>query len=311
MNKTVGLIFLLIALRSAEAQTELIRHEWNVTLRVVDEAGQPISGAKASVGYFANSKPASIGGLTDTNGIFKASHSAFSGILGFTAEKSGFYASKEPSYELGFTYDAAIWNPDRTIVLRNIGNPIPMYSKRQEIKFPKLDEPVGFDLMVGDWVLPYGRGVHIDMFFTAHRQIINDRDFSANLTVTFPNKGDGIITAPAEPAVGSVFKTSRTTVEIGYKPQLVLNYSSSKRPEPVFGYFIRVRTILDADGNVKSTLYGKISRDFRFYAGTITPTSGMGFDYYLNPTPNDRNVEFDPKQNLIKNLSPLEEVRGP
>jgi len=37
----------------------------------------------------------------------------------------------------------------------------------------------------------------------------------------------------------------------------------------------------------------------------------MGFDYYLNPTPNDRNVEFDPKRNLMKNLKPLEEVTEP
>jgi len=35
------------------------------------------------------------------------------------------------------------------------------------------------------------------------------------------------------------------------------------------------------------------------------------FKYFLNPTPNDRNVEFDPKQNLFKNLSSLEEVSDP
>jgi len=79
----------------------------------------------------------------------------------------------------------------------------------------------------------------------------------------------------------------------------------------VFGYFIRVRTELDQDSNVKSALYGKIAGNFRFYAGTIAPTSGMGFDYYLNPTPNDSNVEFDPKKNLVRDLKPLEGVSGP
>ena len=33
----------------------------------------------------------------------------------------------------------------------------------------------------------------------------------------------------------------------------------------------------------------------------------MQFKYYLNPTINDRNVEFDPKQNLMKNLKSLRE----
>jgi len=31
----------------------------------------------------------------------------------------------------------------------------------------------------------------------------------------------------------------------------------------------------------------------------------------MNPTPNDRNVEFDPKKNLFTNLSSLEQVREP
>jgi hypothetical protein len=34
--------------------------------------------------------------------------------------------------------------------------------------------------------------------------------------------------------------------------------------------------------------------------------------YYLNPTPNDdRNVEFDPKQNLLKKLNEFEGVSEP
>ena len=68
---------------------------------------------------------------------------------------------------------------------------------------------------------------------------------------------------------------------------------------PDRNYFFRVRTLLDEHGNVKSALYGKIYGDF------------MQFAYYLNPTPNDRNVEFDPKQNLLHGLKPTEEVTAP
>jgi hypothetical protein len=53
---------------------------------------------------------------------------------------------------------------------------------------------------------------------------------------------------------------------------------------------------------VESALYGKIQGDMRFLVGTKAPRAGIGFTYYLNPTPNDRNVEFDPSQNLLGGL---------
>ena len=311
MKIIICLILFANAVNFTHAQTAPVKHEWNVTLKVVDESNQPIAAAKAEVGYFSKSQPATIDGLTDTNGLFKASHSAYSGLLGFVAQKAGYYKTKKPTYDLGFAYDPVRWNLAPTIILRRIGDPIAMYAKEQEMKFSKEDEPIGFDIMVGDWVTPYGKGFHADIFFMVHRKIINERKFNADLIVTFPNKGDGIATAPSEPDLGSEFKTSRTAAENGYEPELDLHYSHTNQPESVFGYFIRVRTELNPDGTIKSTLYGKIVGNIRFYAGTIAPTSGMGFTYYLNPTPNDRNVEFDPKQNLLKNLKPGEEVSAP
>lgn len=35
------------------------------------------------------------------------------------------------------------------------------------------------------------------------------------------------------------------------------------------------------------------------------------FTYYLNPTPNDRNLEFDPKRNLLQGLKATERVESP
>ena len=59
-------------------------------------------------------------------------------------------------------------------------------------------------------------------------------------------------------------------------------------------YYFRVRTQIDKDGNVMSALYGKLYSEF------------PKLHYYLNPNDNDRNVEFDPRQNLFVNL-PKEE----
>ena len=49
-------------------------------------------------------------------------------------------------------------------------------------------------------------------------------------------------------------------------------------------YFFRVRAVLNANGNVKSALYGKVYGDF------------MEFSFYLNPTPNDGNVKLTPSR---------------
>ena len=58
-------------------------------------------------------------------------------------------------------------------------------------------------------------------------------------------------------------------------------------------YCFRIRTRRDAEGRIVSALYGKVYGDFR-----INDLSGISFTYYLNPTPNDRNLEFDRKTNF-------------
>jgi len=53
------------------------------------------------------------------------------------------------------------------------------------------------------------------------------------------------------------------------------------------------------EGNIGGVHYGKIYGD------------SMQFSYYLNPSSNDRNIEFDPKQNLLCGLQSFEQVTAP
>jgi hypothetical protein len=301
------------------SQADSLLHTWHANITVVDENSQPVPGAEVSVTYDMPRKPdgslagVTITGLTDTNGLFRASHRDGTLDLLFRVQKSGYYQTTM-GYEialLGQPINPTKLKVTEGLVLKKIGQPIPMYAKQEETKIQKENEPVGFDLMAGDWIAPYGKGKTADMLFTVYRKIANEREYDAQLKVTFPNPGDGIAVAPPSPDTGSEFKTSRTAVENGYVGERILHYSNSTGPEPVFGYFIRVQTVLDQNGKVKSALYGKINGDFRFYAGTKVPRAGMGFNYYLNPTPNDRNVEFDPRKDLFKKLNFLEEVTTP
>jgi hypothetical protein len=319
MNKLLLQVILVACASCAGAQTNSsFAHRWKATVTVLDVGGQPVPGATVVVSYYVQPPPGRPGageqieGVTDTNGVFTASHSDTTIGLGFLATKPGYYpTSKGYEFGLPFDYNPIKWSPSITLVLKTIGNPIPMYVKREETKVQKENEPVGFDLMAADWVAPYGKGVTSDFLFAVHRRIINQREYDGEVKLSFPNKGDGIVITPPEPDTGSELRTARTATESGYLPERVWHYSTHSGPESLFGYFFRVRTVLDGDGQVKTALYGKIQGDIRFYAGTIAPRAGIGFTYYLNPTPNDRNVEFDPKQNLFEHLSPNEEVREP
>lgn len=310
MKQLICLTFIGLFTNYAIAQN-VTQQEWRITVKVADDNGNPVVNAHVGTGYFSGG-PQNIDGVTDTNGIVVVTHSdtpaLMAYLISFRVEKDGYYPTWH-QIDLGPGYDAKKWNSTVNLTLKKIGKPIAMYAKKEETKVQQEDKPMGFDLMAGDWVMPLGKGFHTDMFFTVHRKIISVHEFDCTLTVTFPNKGDGIAVAPTEPDVGSDFKTSRTAAESGYEPRLELRYTNGENSPS--GYFVRVRTELDQDGNIKSALYGKIPGGFRFYAGTRVPQAGMGFDYYLNPTPNDRNLEFDPKENLIKDLSFIERIKEP
>jgi hypothetical protein len=201
-----------------------------------------------------------------------------------------------------------------------------MYAKSfRDGSLPVSNQAVAFDLMAGDWVVPHGKGQEPDLLFTfsAKPERVHTNWYGSsprvhrlldyNLAVSFFNEGDGVIPVSVTPHQGgSALRLPPMAAESGYSslsPKRVYQQEGKPQRSDIRmdqNYFFRVRTKKDDKGNIVSTLYGKIYGDFQFdERGRIT------FTYYLNPTPNDRNVEFDPKQNLFKNLSSLEEVRVP
>jgi hypothetical protein len=280
--------------------------DWKITLEVVDENGQPVVGAKASVGNSIGKLEMS--GLTDTNGIFIAAHHDAIEEVDIYAGKNGYYSFQE-SYHLMRGRNHEFLNSTQTLVLKKIIKPIPMYAKTIRTHVPDVDKPIGYDLMVGDWVGPYGHGIKSDFLFAAHfsKPTTDESDFT--LTVSFPNHGDGIqdYISPTHylGSQGSALRSNEEAPTNNY--QLNWIQTDNRGPgHPVEtnrdlnrNYYFRVRTKVDDNGNIVSAHYGKIYGDF------------MTFTYYLNPTPNSRNVEFDPKQNLMTNLKPDEGVSAP
>jgi hypothetical protein len=304
-----------------------------VTVRVIDQDSKEVAGAFVGI---AGTVTGSVGSFkketSDTHGVCQAQFKS-KGEISVTAEKHGWYRSE---YWKAYSYlaephafEKAIaagrwtpWNPVVEVLLKRVINPIPMYSRAIETTVPVDSAEVGFDLESSDWVAPYGAGTASDVVFRVDRIVQSDRDYSATLAVSFSNKGDGIRAFQAAEHEGSVLKSPHIAPEDGYLSAKVWrqsrnpgrrggsdNFVEDERKDQ--NYFFRVRTVLGEAGQTKSALYGKIYSDIRLYVGTKVPKAGIGFTYYLNPTPNDRNVEFDPKRNLFTNLKDEERVTAP
>jgi hypothetical protein len=75
------------------------------------------------------------------------------------------------------------------------------------------------------------------------------------------------------------------------------------------GYFFRVRTV-EQDGKIVSARYGKIRGGIEVDP-RWSSTCSVTLTYYFNPTPNDRNLEWDMKKNLFGGLTDMETPREP
>jgi len=277
-------------------------HQWTATVKVVGEDGNPVTDASVDITYDIPPPPepieksyGEIKGLTDTNGIFSASHIDSSLGLGIIVSKSGYYTT-HIGYQ--FYFDAKRQNPTFAPILKKNGKSIAMYAKRiDSLRVPEFNKAIGYDLTVGDWISPYGKGVDTDLLITERH---TDPHSGYILSVSFPNLGDGIqefddpLLLQNAPNGESDLRSDQNAPIDGYQPEFVqTTYNQNQN------FYFRVRTKLDENGNVVSARYGKIY-------GNLAQ-----FTYYFNPTSNDRNIEFDPKQNLLGGLQPTEQVGAP
>ncbi|MCZ7592174.1 MAG: Ig-like domain-containing protein [Kiritimatiellae bacterium] len=346
-----ALLFVLTATSRAGAEDAVAQ----LTFHVTDDFGNAVPGApvwmSTAVGWrpggteYGHSELRKANGLTDTNGLVTLKLLCKTGEIRYSvfvppadrlSEKTMPIGQQAYYIDLGgeqrFTNVVDSWwqpwNPMVDIELKKVLNPIPMYTKRVEFSgdnnIPAQDEPVGFDLLRGDWVAPHGKGEIPDIVFALHREPeqkamrywgTQPRPYTlydVTLSLGFSNNGDGIQSVFVAPGMASALRTLRYAPATGYLTNLVKHVRNTEDSVPQSdkredqNYFFRVRTQTNDDGSIVSALYGKISGDV-----DVAPGGRIRFTYYLNPTPNDRNMEFDPSKNLFTNLSPSEQVREP
>jgi hypothetical protein len=273
-----------------------------VTLRVVDQSGMPLSNALATIdsGWSGDSWE----GHTDTNGVFERTIRV-GGTLGCYVSKDGYYPTRGEFYgPLRKCTD----HPEGVfvIVLKKILNRVPMIRRQLEgIRIPALNDSFAFDLEVGDWKEPYGKGKCADLWMKAELRRTERQNFDVRVTISVTNALDGIqeFMAPA-PEVFDVPVSELVPPQVapatGFTNAIVLFASVRPRAPHVTSYardrnyIFRVRTRADGANNVVAANVGWILGDLEL---AVTGNDVVFLRhtnliiYYYNPDPRSRSLE--------------------
>lgn len=192
------------------------------------------------------------------------------------------------------------------ILLVKKGTPVIMYSKNtladNKSKIEINNVEIGYDLMIGDWVNPHGEGKTSDFFVKFEHDIKSENDYLHTMTLRFPNDGDGLIYSPVPLREQNELVLSKFAPETGYSKSYVEQEGSKNgisicTAEEGDNFYIRTRTVIK-EGKIVSAYYGKI-------IGRLEGSNSnfLCMKYFLNPNPNDRNLEVDRSDNLLKKLT--------
>ena len=215
-----------------------------------------------------------------------------------------------------------------TVLLQRVEHPIPLYVKDVVVSngmdlTAGPDRRFSYDLVKGDWMPPFGKGEAADVEFCPQERKdfgvfrceagSDEMSYRYAMNIRFPGEGNGFLYAHPLPSM--VLKV-RTAPADGYRSEQTvwegrdrnIKYESSQNKAAC--YVFRIRTVRDCDGRIASCHYGKMYTmtgygvwHLRYKQNDLQekyPLRGVEFTYYLNPTPNDRNLEYDGKHNLNK-----------
>ena len=272
-----------------------------VEITVVDDDGLSVSNALVSVCYNIGSGREETHGPTDGGGkyLFKKRTNGYGEI---DVTKEGFYRS-ESSFsfiDMGREHEVVdgVWLPNPQplkILLRPIKNPTKLVSCNQWFDVPSTNQWIAFDMLMKDWLAPYGTGKVEDfsIFFIWDGKKPNEGS-SVALNLRFPQSVPCAYTQHLHHnskfpwsyhADTNQFSTTYYHWEYRKDNGRLIDNRMSKSDELIF------RTRCSTNPVTKEVSYS-YARFYQFlFAGGWRGKGGVGLYYDINPTPNDTNLE--------------------
>jgi hypothetical protein len=284
-----------------------------ITFLVVDDKGRPVPDATVAGGFYNHERDGhGFSRKTQNDGTVELMDLCVWEI-NYGVEKSGYYETRGryDFYKAGFdcVKDGRWipWNPTVEVILKRKVNPVAMYVaglRKKHTLIREVGEPMGFDLTVGDWVSPRGRGKTPDFHVTYIRDG-SGRDYTAlELILSAEEPFAGFIKVPCD--TFSQFKSPyRADTNAVYAKEMRFSFRRNEKGRYEDGQLqadecliLRTRTRLDKEGRLVGAHYGKIYGPLRFGFSFDAPGE-MKILHYLNPNENDPNLEADTSRNLL------------
>lgn len=293
---------------------------WNsnveVRFKVVDDAGLIVSNAVistntqrdrlANLGH-ADSPQRKIIAITDTNGCARIEFPCYSGEFSSYVSAMGFYPEHKKNLRFNYARDSVFFahllehEKHLSFTMRKKLNPIPCfgYGAGEDFPFPLKNGRFGFDMEKGDWTVPHGKGEVAD--FILRREESNGV-YRAVLEFEGPFNGAYKQKQESSTSFKSTYRADTNhvyaqTMDIWTKKRMGKETVRSQFVSDEEYLVIRSRSVVDADGNLKSCNYSKIY-------GSITAYRYFQFmTMVFNPKKNDANLEFDTQRNLRRRTS--------
>ena len=263
--------------------------EIRVDLQVTDQTGNPVPTAQCIVQFnkAESGKVEVVTGQTNADGTLRTTVNTLESLY-IEVSKPGHYQAR--LYDIEGNQDQK-----HIIQLPYKLNPIGLYVRHhtgnqdEGLKFPKNDQWFEYDLKVGDWVQPQGKGIVADVKMRLHCDKESVAQTYLELESIDASAGFHVID---EIISYSELKLPHQAPESNYAKTLVINGADW---ENYRGIFLRSRVLLNKDGKIISANYGKIQGPI-----ILSRHGVIGLTHYFNGIPNDRNLEFDPSKNLLK-----------
>ena len=320
MNKSMAFSVLVAYIGCTSAVGAIFQKDSTAHFKVVDFRGSPISNAAVRVNTlkkwipgenFGRDVMMDVYGNTDTNGevsitfVCKSMNFSYSvGADGYYGTGGGIGFARSGG---GFTLRQTQFETNLVVILKPIVNPVPMCVIEMPVdadkgrRYPNgaTSGAWGFDMKVGDWVVPYGRGNTADFHVEYSKEhFAEDKALDCALVFT-NNLHDGFYIAKC---TGTRFRsdyavnTNATFIkrlDFDSWGKKYKNNLATRLLDDDEYIVIRTRSRCDENGRLVSAHYGKIYGAIGF-RGEFT-CRGL----YYNPKENDPNLEADTTVNLM------------